>query len=151
MPNSPASLGLTSELVARFTAAQERLRKTSIESGASAATTPSGGTPAVGVSSSSGLTALAKGLEGLDDRLIHLAHAERGDDAPPIDLYRTTPTEHGELVTATPEFVAYMRRKFPGYGVGVHGSLPAPRRQDPPVGGGKGDRSPLARFKNQAP
>jgi hypothetical protein len=144
--NSPASLGLTPELVARFIAAQERLKKTSTESGASAATTPSGGTPAVGVSSSSGLTAVGKGLEDLDDRLIHLAHAERGDDAPPIDLYRTTPTEHGEVVTATPEFVAYMRRKFPGYGVGVHGSLPAPRRQDPPVGGGKDGLGKMKRY-----
>lgn len=149
MSNSPASLGLTPELVARFIAAQERLRKTSTESGASAATTLSGGTPAVAASSSSGLTAVAKGLEGLDDRLIHLAHAERGDDAPPLDLYRTAPSEHGELVTATPEFVAYMRRKFPGYGVGVHGSLPAPRRQDPPVGGSEGPKQP--RYQRRAP
>ena len=149
MSNYPSSLGLTSELVARFTAAQERLKKTSSESGASAATIPSGGTPAVGASSSSGLTAVGKGLEDLDDRLIHLAHAERGADAPPIDLYRTTPTEHGELVTATPEFVAYMRRKFPGYGVGVHGSLPAPSRQDPPVGGGEAPKQP--RYQRQAP
>ena len=149
MLNSHVSPGLTSELVARFTAAQQRWRQTSIESGVSAATTPSGGTPAVGGSSSSGLTAVAKGLEGLDDRLIHLAHAERGDDAPPIDLYRTTPTEHGELVTATPEFVAYMRRKFPGYGVGLHGSLPAPCRQDPPVGGGEAPKQP--RYQRRAP
>lgn len=147
--NFHASHGLTPELVARFTAAQERLRRTSIESGANAATTPFGGTPAVAASSSSGLTALGKGLEDLDDRLIHLAHAERGDDAPPIDLYRTTPTEHGELVTATPEFVAYMRRKFPGYGVGVHGSLPAPRRQDPPVGGSEAPKQP--RYQRRAP
>lgn len=134
-PNSQNSHGLTPELVARFTSALERWKKTSIESGVNVATIPSGGTPGGAASSSSGLTALAKGLEDLDDRLIHLAHAERGADAPPIDLYRATPTEHGELVTATPEFVAYMRRKFPGYGVGVHGSLPAPSRQDPPVGG----------------
>jgi hypothetical protein len=147
--NSPGSHGLTSELVARFTAAQDRWRKTSIESGANPATTPSGGTPAVGDTSSRCLTALGKGLEDLDDRLIHLAHAERGADAPPIDLYRTTPTEHGELVTATPEFVAYMRRKFPGYGVGVHGSVPAPRRQDPPVGGGEGPKQP--RYQRRAP
>ena len=144
MSNCHVSPGLTSELVARFIAAQERWKKTSSESGASVATTRCGGTPAAVASSSSGLTAVAKGLEDLDDRLIHLAHAERGADAPPIDLYRTTPTEHGELVTATPEFVAYMRRKFPGYGVGVHGSLPAPRRQGSPVGG---KPTKLDRFK----
>jgi len=110
------------------------------ESSTSAAMTPSGGTPGGAAGSSTSLTSL---LEGIDDRLIRLAHAERGDDAPPIDLYRTTPTEHGELVTATSEFVAYMRRKFPGYGVGVHGSLSAPCRQDPAVGGGEGK----SRFK----
>lgn len=149
MQNSPASLGLSSELAARFIAAQERLKKISSESGSNAAMTPSGGTPAVGASSSSGLTAVAKGLEDLDDRLIHLAHAERGADAPPIDLYRTTPTEHGEVVTATPEFVAYMRRKFPGYGVGVHGSLPAPRREGAPVGRGEAPKQP--RYQRRAP
>lgn len=149
MQNSPASLGLSSELVARFIAAQERLKKTSSESGSNAAMTPSGGTPAVGASSSNGLTAVAKGLEDLDDRLIHLAHAERGSDAPPIDLYRATPTEHGEVVTATPEFVAYMRRKFPGYGVGVHGSLPAPRREGAPVGRSEAPKQP--RYQRRAP
>ena len=135
MQNSPSSPGLTSDLVARFTAARERFTTISGESSTSAAMTPSGGTPAGVAGSSTSLTSL---LAGIDDRLIHLAHAERGADAPPIDLYRTTATEHGELVTATPEFVAYMRRKFSGYGVGVHGSLSAPGRQDPPVGGGEG-------------
>ena len=109
--------------------------------------TPSGGTPA-GVGGSP--TSLISLLEGIDDRLIHLAHAERGEDAPPLELYRTTPSEHGDVVTATPEYVAYMRRTFSGYGAGVHGALPAPRRQDPPVGGGD-RKSPLDRFKKQAP
>lgn len=138
--NSRNSPGLTPDLVARFMAAQERFRTTSGESSTNAATTPSGGTPAGAAGSPSSLTSL---LEGIDDRLIHLAHAERDEGGPPLDLYRTTPTEHGDVVTATPEFVAYMRRTFPGYGVGVHGSLPAPRGQDPPVGGGEGK----ARFK----
>lgn len=148
-PSSPASLGLTPELVARFIAAQERLKKTSLENGSSAAMTPSGGTPAVAASSSSGLTAVAKGLEGLDDRLIHLAHTERGPDACPIDVYTTTTGEHGEVFSATPGFVAYMRRKFPGYGECVSRHVPAPRREDPSVGGGEGSKQP--RYQRQAP
>ena len=142
--NSPSSLGLTPDLVARFTAVQERFKTISGESSTSAATTPSGGTPAGVAGSPSSLTSL---LEGIDDRLIYLAHAERGDDAPPLELYRTTPSEHGDVVTATSEFVAYMRRTFPGYGAGVHGALPAPCRQDPPVGEGDRKGSKLNRFK----
>jgi len=145
--NSRNSPGLTPDLVARFTAARERWLTTSGESSTNVAMTPSGGTPAGAAGSPTSLTSL---LAGIDDRLIHLAHAERGEDAPPLELYRTTATEHGDVVSATPEFVAYMRRTFPGYGAGVHGSLPAPRRQDPPVGGGD-RKSPLDRFKKQAP
>ena len=135
MQNSHSSPGLTSDQVARFIAARERFKTISGESSTSAATTPSGGTPDGAAGSSTSWTSL---LEVMDDRLIHLAHAERPEGGPPLDLYRTTPTEHGDVVTATPEFVAYMRRTFPGYGVGVHGSLSAPRRQDPPVGEGEG-------------
>lgn len=138
--NCPSSLGLTADLVARFTAARERFKTTSGENSTSAATTPSGGTLAGAGGSPTSWTSL---LEVIDDRLIHLAHAERGEDAPPLELYRTTATEHGDVVSATPEYVAYMRRTFPGYGAGVHGSVPAPRREDPPVGKGEGK----ARFK----
>jgi hypothetical protein len=143
MQNSPTSRGLTSDQVARFTAARERFKTISGESSTSAATTPSGGTPDGAVGSSTSLTSL---LEGIDDRLIHLAHAERPEGGPPLDVYRTTPSEHGDVVTATPEFVAYMRRTFPGYGVGVHSALPAPGRQDPGVGASK-----RPRYQKQTP
>ena len=149
VPNSPSSHGLTPELVARFTTALDRWKKTSIESGVNAATIPSGGIPGGGALSSGGLTALAKGLEDLDDRLIHLAHAERGPDACPVDIYTTTTGEHGEIFSATPGFVAYMRRKFPGFGECVPRPVPAPRREDPPVGGGEGPKRP--RYQRLAP
>lgn len=142
--NSQASPGLTRDLAARFTAVQKRWKETSGENSTSAVTTPSGGTPVAAAGSPSSWTSL---LESLDDRLIHLAHAERDEGGPPLDLYRTTATEHGVVVAATPEFVAYMRRTFPGYGGGVHGSLPAPSRQDPPVGEGDRKGSKLNRFK----
>ena len=83
---------------------------------------------------------------GLDGRLIELAFAERGADAPPLDLYRTEAGPHGDVVRATPEFVAYMRRAFPGYGERVPGHVPAPSREAPT------DReSKRARYQRQTP
>ena len=132
MSNSHASHGLTPELVARFTAALDRLKKTSSASGSPTSTSPAGSSPDVGVSSAERWTHFKGGLDG---RLIELAFAERGADAPPLDLYRTEAGPHGDVVRATPEFVAYMRRAFPGYGECVPGHVSAPREPAPPEGG----------------
>ena len=123
MSNSPASHGLTNELVARFTAAQDRLRKISSANGLPVSTSPAGFDPGAGASSAERWTRFKGGLDG---RLIELAFAERGANAPPLDLYRTEAGPHGDVVRATPEFVAYMRRAFPGYGERLPGHVPAP-------------------------
>ena len=128
MSNSQNSLGLTNELVARFIAAQDRLRKISSASGSPMSTSPAGSSPDVGVSSAERWTRF-KG--GLDERLIQLAFAERGADAPPLDLYGTEAGPHGDVVRATPEFVTYMRRAFPGYGECVSRFVPAAGREAP--------------------
>ena len=132
MSNSRASHGLTPELVARFTAAQDRWRKTSSANGLPASTSPAGSHPDVGGSSAERWTRFK---EGVDERLIELAFAERGADAPPLDLYRTEAGPHGDVVRATPEFVAYMRRAFPGYGERVPGHVPTAGEPSPSSGG----------------
>ena len=132
MSDSPSSLGLTSELVARFTEAQDRWKRTSSANGSPALTSPAGSPPDVGASSAERWTRF-KG--GLDERLIQLAFTERGADAPPLVLYRTEAGPHGDVVRSTPEFIAYMRRAFPGYGERLPGPVPASCGEAPPKGG----------------
>ena len=143
MSDSLSSPGLTNELVARFTEAQDRWKKISLANGSHASTSPAGSVPDVGVSSAERWTRF-KG--GLDERLIELAFAERGADAPPLDLYRTEAGPHGDVVRATPEFVAYMRRAFPGYGERVPGPVPTPSGEDP---ADRGSKRP--RYQRQTP
>jgi len=133
--NSHASHGLTPELVARFAAARERFKMICGESSTNPPPARSGGTPDGESKSQNSLNSL---LAGIDDRLIHLAHAERGNAGPPLHLYRTTSTPYGDLVTATPEFVAYMRRAFSGYGGGLLGTVAAARGEAPAAGGTEG-------------
>ena len=135
MPSSPASPGLTPELVARFIAAQERLKKTSIESGASAATTPSGGTPAVAASSSSGLTAVGGVSDDLFERLARLATTEPPEGRPPLETYTTTPTANGDVYRATDAYRAWLRSRYRGYGVGDHSAVTPPRSVAETLGG----------------
>lgn len=145
MQNSPASLGLSSELVARFIAAQERLKKISSESGSNAATTPSGGTPAAGDSSSSGLTAVGGVSDDLFERLARLATTEPPEGRPPLETYTTTPTEHGELYRATDEFRRWMRSRYRGYGVGDHAAVTPP---SPPPKAERGKDEPGGKLKH---
>jgi len=145
--NSPASRGLTPELVARFIAAQERLRKTSIESGASAATTPSGGTPAAGASSSGCLTAVGKASNDLFERLARLATTEPPEGRPPLETYTTTPTANGDVYRATNAYRAWLRSRYRGYGVGDHSAVEAPRSVAETLGGKPGKPGKLERFK----
>ena len=133
--NSPASHGLTPELVARFTAAQDRLRRTSIESGASAATTLSGGTPAGVASSSPGLTAAREVTDDLFERLARLATTEPPEGRPPLETYTTTPTAHGDVYRATDAYRAWLRSRYRGYGVGDHSAVTPPRSVAETLGG----------------
>jgi hypothetical protein len=133
--NSPASLGLTPELVARFTAAQDRWRKTSIESGASAAMTPSGGTPGEVASSSCSLTAAREVTHDLFERLARLATTEPPEGRPPLETYTTTPTANGDVYRATDAYRAWLRSRYRGYGVGDHSAVTPPRSVAETLGG----------------
>jgi hypothetical protein len=150
VPNSPVSLGLTPELVARFTAAQDRLRKTSIESGASAATTPSGGTPAGAALSSSGLTAVGGVSDDLFERLARLATTEPPEGRPPLETYTTTPTANGDVYRATDAYRAWLRSRYRGYGVGDHSAVTPPRSVAETLGGTP-DPVKRPRYSNKAP
>ena len=68
------------------------------------------------------------GLEKLDERLIRLAFGGRpeGHDAPPLETYTTTATEHGDVVRATEEYVRWFRRTYPAAGSEDRVSRPAP-------------------------
>ena len=149
--NSHASHGLTPDLVARFTAAQERWKKTSGESSTSAVTTPSGGTPAAGAGSPSSLTSLAGEVNDLFERLARLATTEPPAGRPPLETYTTTPSEHGDLCRATHAFRDWMRSNYRGYGVGNHSAVTPPGRVAQTLGREPTERSPIDRFKTQAP
>ncbi len=121
---------LSPDLVRRYQSAISRFRDTTQ---LSPSTTPTSmtltGTPRPGPepasTSSIGLTRCTS--EDLLERLAKLATTPRGPDTAPLTTYRTTSTEHGEVYTATREYVDWLRRKIPGYGVEGTVSRPAPR------------------------
>ena len=57
-------------------------------------------------------------LENLSERLERLAFGGRpeGHNAPPMETYTTTSTEHGDVVSATPEYIRWFLRAYPGAG-----------------------------------
>ena len=85
------------------------------------------------------------GLEKLDERLIRLAFGGRpeGHNAPPLETYTTTATEHGDVVRATEEYVRWFRRTYPASGPEDRVSR-APFSPSPKGEGGEG---PLGHFK----
>ena len=68
------------------------------------------------------------GLEKLNERLERLAFGGRpeGHDAPPLETYTTTSTEHGDVVRATEEYVRWFRRTYSVAGPEDRVSKPAP-------------------------
>jgi len=113
---------LTSDQVDRYLRARERFNasmQSSSSNGAPDASPMSSQAPN-GASSlasvSGGLKPIGSSSHDLLERLAYLATAERRDDAPPLTTYRTTSTEHGEIYSASCEYVAWLRRTFPGYG-----------------------------------
>ena len=87
-----------------------------------------------------------RGLEDLNERLERLAFGRRpeGHDAPPLETYTTTATEHGDVVRATEEYVRWFRRTYPAAGPEDRVSQPTPRPSSEGVGG---EKSPLGHFK----
>ena len=85
------------------------------------------------------------GLEKLDERLIRLAFGGRpeGHNAPPLETYTTTATEHGDVVRATEEYVRWFRRTYPAAGSEDRVSRKAPG----PSPKGAGGEGPLGHFK----
>ena len=71
---------------------------------------------------STGLTRFTS--DDLLERLAKLATTPRGPDSSPLSTYTTTTGEHGEVYKASREYVDYLRRKIPGYG--VEGSIGRP-------------------------
>ena len=90
-------------------------------------------------------------LERLNERLEHLAFGRRpeGHDAPPLETYTTSPTEHGDVVRATEEYVRWFRRTYPASGSEDRVSKPAPGPSAEGVGGEAPGR--LDRFKAKSP
>ena len=80
-----------------------------------------------------------RGLEGLNERLERLAFGGRpeGHDAPPLETYTVTPTENGDVVRATPEYVRWFHRTYPAAGPEDRVSQPTPRPSSEGVGGEK--------------
>ena len=77
-------------------------------------------------------------LENIHERLERLAFGRRpeGHDAPPLETYTTTPTEHGDVVRATPEYVRWFRRAYPAAGPGDAAEVPAARPDPEGYGAG---------------
>jgi hypothetical protein len=84
-------------------------------------------------------------LENINERLERLAFGRRpeGHDAPPLETYTTTPTEHGDVVRATEEYVRWFRRTYPASGPEDRVS----HAPSSPPSEGKGGEGPLGHFK----
>ena len=126
--SSPSSSALTSTQIARFHELQERHQRlsASIKSGAVAPVTGTGSVHPAGDTWMNGL----KPLSGFKDddlleRLARLATTEPPAGRPPLETYTTTPTAHGDVFRATPEFRSWLRSRYRGYGVGDHGAVEA--------------------------
>ena len=91
------------------------------------------------------------GLEKLNERLERLAFGGRpqGHDAPPLETYTTSASEHGDVVRATPEYVRWFHRTYPAAGSEDRACQPTPRPAPQGVGGEKAGK--LDRFKPESP
>ena len=129
MKSSTVSKGLSADQVKRFLSARQRFLNTSsvATNGTSTTSTTSGATgpgakPAL--TSSTGLTRCIN--DDLLERLATLATTPRGPDSAPLTTYTTTSTEHGEVYKASREYIDWLRRKVPGYGIEGEVSRPTP-------------------------
>ena len=90
------------------------------------------------------------GIYDLESRLERLAFGGRpeGHNAPPMEAYTTTPTEHGDVVRATPEYRLWFMRAYPAARPEDCSRVPAPGPAPKGVGGKEDRSSPLDRFKS---
>lgn len=88
-------------------------------------------------------------IDDFQARLEHLAFAPRldGQDRPPLVTYTTTPTSHGDVVSATPEYREWFLRAYPAAGRADSACVPASR----PASEGVGGENKLVRFKQNTP
>jgi hypothetical protein len=86
-------------------------------------------------------------LERLNERLERLAFGRRpeGHNAPPLETYTTTTTEHGDVVRATPEYIRWFLRTYPASG--PENRLSRASAGPPVKGVGGEEESPLSHFK----
>ena len=70
-----------------------------------------------------------------------------GHVPPPLETYTVTPTDHGDVVRATPEFVRWFCRTYPAAGPEDRVGLPAPGPDPQGSGGSWRDK----RMKRKAP
>ena len=142
MRSSTASNGLSASQVKRYLSARQRFLNTSTAAtnGTSTTSTTSGVT---GLGAKPASTLSIGTTRSINDefleRLAKLATTPRGPDSAPLTTYTTTSTEHGEIYKASREYVDWLRRKVPGYGVESSVSRPTPHRST----GGEGKEPTL--------
>ena len=80
-------------------------------------------------------------LENINERLERLAFGRRpeGHNAPPLETYTVTPTEHGDVVRATQAYREWFLRAYPAAGPEDRVSQPTPRTPVEGVGGKEGE------------
>jgi len=120
MDLSNASGNCSTDQIQRYQSAVTRWRNTlnASTNGTSTTSTTSGATGPGGLTASRTSTGLLRSInDDLLERLAKLATTPRGPDSAPLTTYTTTSTEHGEVYKASREYIDWLRRKVPGYGV----------------------------------
>ena len=129
MAPSKGSATCSTDLIQRYQSAVLRWRNTSSAStsGTKITSTTTGATaPEGSIASPTSTGSLRSINDDLLERLAKLATTPRGPDSAPLTTYTTTSTEHGEVYKASREYVDWLRRKIPGYGVEGAVSRPTP-------------------------
>ena len=129
MKLSTASVGLSADLVNRYALARKRfIDTTSASTNGTATGQTTSGVTGLGAkpvpTSSIGMTRCTD--EWYTAKCEELKATPRGSDSAPLTTYTTTSTEHGEVYKASREYVDWLRRKVPGYGVESEVCRPAP-------------------------
>ena len=87
-----------------------------------------------------GTPTVTSSLENLNERLERLAFGRRpvGHNAPPLETYTTTSTEHGDVVSATSAYREWFLRAYPKSRSTHPSCVPAPGPAPQRVGGEEG-------------